>query len=404
MTSDGSDHAWYARRSLRASLRHARSSATPRAPPPGASARARSHFGRRPLVMGIVNVTPDSFSDGGQLLRRRRPRSITPCSSPPTAPTSSTSAAKAPGPTPTPSTPTKNCAACCRSSSGLAGRTDVPISIDTSKALVAAGGVGRRRRDHQRRHRPDRRPDDAAAGVAPQAPACAPCTCRARRRRCRTIRSTTTSSPRSWRFSASDATLLVAAGHRAGPDLPRPRHRVWQDAPAQSHADGATAAGSTSWAAPCWQARRARGFSRKVLGDKDADRAAATAGAALAAAVQGVQIVRVHDVRPVRDALLAFEACGGIDGVELEASVDALRRRCAEPNARLRRHRRPAMTRAVVRVDPTFALNDTYAYGHRRPHRRRARRRYPRSGRLLPGCGPPRQVGRRRKWRRCPRR
>src|SRR6478609_8627170 len=23
-------------------------------------------FGRRPLVMGIVNVTPDSFSDGGQ--------------------------------------------------------------------------------------------------------------------------------------------------------------------------------------------------------------------------------------------------------------------------------------------------------------------------------------------------
>ena len=29
-------------------------------------------------------------------------------------------------------------------------------------------------------------------------------------------------------------------------------------------------------------------------------------------AVQGVQIVRVHDVRPVREALLAFEATGGI--------------------------------------------------------------------------------------------
>jgi hypothetical protein len=28
-----------------------------------------------------------------------------------------------------------------------------------------------------------------------------------------------------------------------------------------------------------------------------------------------VQILRVHDVRTVRDALLAFEACGGIDGV-----------------------------------------------------------------------------------------
>ena len=39
------------------------------------------------------------------------------------------------------------------------------------------------------------------------------------------------------------------------------------------------------------------------------------AGAVLAAAVQGVQIVRVHDVQLVRDALLAFEACGGVDGV-----------------------------------------------------------------------------------------
>ena len=53
----------------------------------------------------------------------------------------------------------------------------------------------------------------------------------------------------------------------------------------------------------------------KLIGDKDADRAAATAGAVLAAAAQGVQIVRVHDVRLVREALLAFEACGGLDGV-----------------------------------------------------------------------------------------
>jgi dihydropteroate synthase len=36
----------------------------------------------------------------------------------------------------------------------------------------------------------------------------------------------------------------------------------------------------------------------------------------LAAAAQGVQVLRVHNVRVVREALLAFEACGGIDGVE----------------------------------------------------------------------------------------
>jgi dihydropteroate synthase len=59
-----------------------------------------------------------------------------------------------------------------------------------------------------------------------------------------------------------------------------------------------------------------KGFLAKVLTDKEADRDAATAGAALAAATQGIQILRVHNVRLVREALLAFEACGGIDGTE----------------------------------------------------------------------------------------
>ncbi|MEM9186393.1 MAG: dihydropteroate synthase [Planctomycetota bacterium] len=55
-----------------------------------------------------------------------------------------------------------------------------------------------------------------------------------------------------------------------------------------------------------------KGFLAQLLGDKQADRTAATAGAALSLARQGVQVVRVHDVRPVREALLAFEACGGL--------------------------------------------------------------------------------------------
>ena len=60
-----------------------------------------------------------------------------------------------------------------------------------------------------------------------------------------------------------------------------------------------------------------KGFLAKVIGDKEADRDAATAGAALALAAQGIQILRVHNVRLVREALLAFEACGGTDGDEL---------------------------------------------------------------------------------------
>ena len=55
-----------------------------------------------------------------------------------------------------------------------------------------------------------------------------------------------------------------------------------------------------------------KGFLAKIIGDKEANRDAATAGAAIAAAVQGVQILRVHNVRLVREALLAFEACAGV--------------------------------------------------------------------------------------------
>ena len=61
-----------------------------------------------------------------------------------------------------------------------------------------------------------------------------------------------------------------------------------------------------------------KGFIGKVIGDKEADRLAGTIGVALALARQGVQIIRVHDVGPVRQALLLFEATGGIDGQEVE--------------------------------------------------------------------------------------
>ncbi|RIK77354.1 MAG: dihydropteroate synthase [Planctomycetota bacterium] len=60
-----------------------------------------------------------------------------------------------------------------------------------------------------------------------------------------------------------------------------------------------------------------KGFFTKLAGGTAIDRDIATAGAALALAAQGVQVIRVHNVPVVRAALLAFEACGGIDGQEL---------------------------------------------------------------------------------------
>jgi dihydropteroate synthase len=55
-----------------------------------------------------------------------------------------------------------------------------------------------------------------------------------------------------------------------------------------------------------------KGFLGKIIGDGDVDRTAATIGSALALAQQGVQVIRVHDVRPAREAVLAFAACGGL--------------------------------------------------------------------------------------------
>lgn len=54
-------------------------------------------------------------------------------------------------------------------------------------------------------------------------------------------------------------------------------------------------------------------FIGQVLADPGADRTAGTIGVALALARRGVQILRVHDVAPVAQALALFEAAGGLD-------------------------------------------------------------------------------------------
>jgi dihydropteroate synthase len=43
----------------------------------------------------------------------------------------------------------------------------------------------------------------------------------------------------------------------------------------------------------------------------------------LAMAAAGVQLLRVHDVRPLREALLGFEAVGGVDGTTIDIAATA---------------------------------------------------------------------------------
>jgi dihydropteroate synthase len=56
-----------------------------------------------------------------------------------------------------------------------------------------------------------------------------------------------------------------------------------------------------------------KGFIGHVLGDKELPRDYATIGVALALAAGGVQVLRVHNVAAVKQALLLFEAAGGLE-------------------------------------------------------------------------------------------
>jgi dihydropteroate synthase len=56
-----------------------------------------------------------------------------------------------------------------------------------------------------------------------------------------------------------------------------------------------------------------KAFLGKLIGDKEGYRTFATVAASLSLAAQGVQIIRVHDVRLVHEALVVFEATGGMD-------------------------------------------------------------------------------------------
>jgi dihydropteroate synthase len=57
-----------------------------------------------------------------------------------------------------------------------------------------------------------------------------------------------------------------------------------------------------------------KGFIGHVLGDKTIDRMAATLGISLSLAIQRIQIIRVHDVAETVQALKLFAAAGGMNG------------------------------------------------------------------------------------------
>jgi dihydropteroate synthase len=272
-------------------------------------------LGRLPLLMGIVNVTPDSFSDGGKFLN-------------PQVAVEHALALVADGadildiggestrPYAEPVSIDEELRRVVPVIEAVAAAIKVPISIDTSKAVVAEAAIA------------------AGAEIINDV--------------------TGLEGDPAMLLLAAKSQVGVCAMHMQGTPQTMQDDPKYVDVVADIHGylaarrDALLTAGillericldpgigfgkthqhNLTLMANCWQfhelgcpllvGHSRKGFLAKVIGDAELDRTAATMGSALSLARQGVQVIRVHDVRPVREALLAFAATGGIDGNALE--------------------------------------------------------------------------------------
>ena len=268
--------------------------------------------GKIPLLMGIVNVTPDSFSDGGRFL------------SPAAAVEHGLRLAAegadlldVGGESTRPGAPPVSAAEELRRVlpvlKSLCERTAVPVSIDTMKAAVAreavAAGV-------EAINDISGLTADAEMPALVAASGCGVCAMHMR------------GTPRTMQtdpvyenvveevfdYLRARRDALVSAGIDPGRIALDPGIGFGK---ALQHNLALLAGIERFHALGC---SLLVGMSRKrflgqLLGDVQADRTAGSIGAALAMARRGVEILRVHDVAAVRQALLVFEA---IDRAELK--------------------------------------------------------------------------------------
>lgn len=268
-------------------------------------------FGRRPLLVGILNVTPDSFSDGGAFLDARRAvdhglslveqgadvldvggESTRPYASPVDAAEELRRVAPV--------------------VDRLCQATDVPISIDTTKSAVAREALSAGAEIVNDVSGLERDPRMVSVALEFGAAVCAmhmqgtPQTMQDH-----PIYADVVQEVLDYLLRRRDA--LVSAGMA--------RERICLDPGigfGKTHQHNLTLLARCGrfhdLGCPLLVGHSRKGFIGSVLGDPAADRAAGTIGVALSLARQGVQLLRVHEVAPVRQALLLFDATGGIDG------------------------------------------------------------------------------------------
>lgn len=265
-------------------------------------------FSRRPLLMGIVNVTPDSFSDGGHFLDHQAAidhafklvaegADILDIGGESTRPYSESVEER------------EELRRVVSVVQALAEQTSVPISIDTSKPKVAS--------------------ECMAAGatiindvtgltksamvevaIRTQAAICA--------MHMQGTPQTMQDDPRYEdvvgdivEYLAQRRDALVAAGIAKQHIMLDPGIGF-----GKTHQHNLTLAANAhrfhALECPVLVGHSRKAFIGKVLGDKQLDRTFGTVGVALSLALQGVQLIRVHDVAAVSQALRLFEATGGL--------------------------------------------------------------------------------------------
>lgn len=260
-------------------------------------------LGAFPLLMGIVNVTPDSFSDGGRFLNvDDAVRQATKLVEDGAGILDVGGESTRPGSQPVPLE--EELARVVPAIRAIAAETDVPISVDTTKAAVARAAL------------------EAGASIVndisgltfdPEMPAI----CRELEAGivCMHIRGTPLTMQRDPRYDdvvAEVATFLeqrLAAIEAAG----IPRERVVLD---PGVGFGKTAAHNVEILTniarfrdigrPVLIGHSRKRFLGKVLGRSVDERDCGTLGVSLGLALQATDLLRIHDVRATRDALLGM--------------------------------------------------------------------------------------------------
>ncbi len=276
-------------------------------------------FGQLPAIMGIVNVTPDSFSDGGSYFAVRQAidhalrledagADILDIGGESTRPYSE------------PVAEDEELKRIVPVLEGLSGRVQCPLSIDTSKSRVAAAAIDLGAECINDVTGLDGDPRMIALACETGVGVCA----MHMRGRPQTMQDAPEYDDvvrEIYQYLLDRRSTLLAGGIAAP--------RICLDPGigfGKTHAHNLELIQSCvtflELGSPILVGHSRKGFIAQLIGDKQGSRDAGTLGISLALAAQGIQILRVHDVASTKQALVCFAAAGLLPQVGQASSPD----------------------------------------------------------------------------------